>query len=731
MVASSWPGSMIRGASLRILVNVVKGPKCYEDVCTVGGVTYKECRDACYARGLLDDDTEWHDAIDEPSHWATGRRLRRLFVTILVYCEVGSPLNLWNHAWKSLSEDILYMKQKEFRFPGLVLQDSELQQYTLIEIEKLLKEHDKSLTDYPSLPLPDNAILTDIANSVLRQELNYDTEKEAKLHAELFAGMNGDQNKIYSSVLTSVENGDGQLFFVCGAGGTGKTYLYNTIIAKLRSVGKVVVPVASSGIAALLLPGGSTAHSRFKLPLNLTEQTMCEIHSGTRLASLMEMSDLIIWDEAPMAHRHCFETLDRTLRDLLSVQNPAAAEKPFGGKTVLLGGDFRQILPVIPQGTRQDTVLASISKSYLWAYAKVYTLSINMRLRAADKEFANWILNVGNGTAVTVPPAEGIDEEGHQIVVDKQFMINNYDDPLDAISEAAYPNFLESYSNREYLTERAILTPTNETAHKLNKHVLSKIPSEVEEYLSSDTVAIESTPVGDWTKHYTQEYLNSLEFPGLPNHKLGLKVGAPVMMLRNLNQKYGLCNGTRMVVKRLGHRVIDAVILTGTNVGAEVLIPRIQLSPNDTTNPFTFRRRQFPVRLCYAMTINKSQGQSLKQVALYLPKSVFSHGQLYVALSRVTTPGGLKILDASSDKSPTESVTNIVYREIFAALATSVSNANQNTTPHIDGINNQIQKILQVAMTMWLEDRYNRETVVIPNDQLNSYPVNANASSES
>ena len=97
----------------------------------------------------------------------------------------------------------------------------------------------------------------------------------------------------------------------------------------------------------------------------------------------------------------------------------------------------------------------------------------------------------------------------------------------------------------------------------------------------------------------------------------------------------------------------------------------------------------------------------------------------------VTTPGGLKILDASSEKSPTESVTNIVNREIFAALATSVSNANQNTTPHIDGINNQIQKILQVAMTMWLEDRYNRETVVIPNDQLNSYPVNANASSES
>ena len=109
--------------------------------------------------------------------------------------------------------------------------------------------------------------------------------------------------------------------------------------------------MASSGIAALLLPGGRTAHSRFKIPLNVTEDSICDIKKGTMLAELLIKTDLIIWDEAPMSHRHTFETLDRTLRDLLSTENSLASEKPFGGKTILLGGDFRQILPVIPHGT--------------------------------------------------------------------------------------------------------------------------------------------------------------------------------------------------------------------------------------------------------------------------------------------------------------------------------------------------------------------------------------------
>ncbi|RIA04389.1 hypothetical protein BRARA_K01375, partial [Brassica rapa] len=637
---------------LRMLLNVVKGPRGYDVLYTVGDVVYKKFKEACYARGLLDDDKEWHEAIEEPSSWATGRQLRRLFVLILVYCQVVDPLKLWEHTWMFLAEDILYMKRKEFRFPGLDLQDEQLKQYTLLEVEKHLKEHNQSLADYDELPRPDNSILSEVNNQVLRQELMYDVEKEKETHRVLFSAMNIDQQKVYAAILKSVDERLGQLIFVSGAGGTGKTYLYRTIIARLRSVGKVVIPVATAGIAALLLPGGRTAHSRFKLPLNLDDRSMCEIHKGSSLAALISKADLIIWDEAPMAHRHAFETLDRSFRDLLTHENPEASTQPFGGKTVLLGGDFRQILPVIPHGKRPDTVLASISKSYLWKMARVFTLSINMRLRQEDKDFAKWILQVGDGEADALPSNKPKHEEGNQIIVDKRFLISRSETPHEALAHAAYPNFLQNYRDKDYLKERAVLTPTNNTVHEVNAYLLSKIPSQAREYLSSDSVELEATPDDDWTTHYPSEYLNSLEFPGLPNHRLCLKVGAPVMMLRNLNQDQGLCNGTRMVVTRL-------------DVGEEVLIPRIQLSPTDTMHPFTFNRRQFPIRLCYAMTINKSQGQSLNQVALYLPRPVFTHGQLYVAMSRVTTPNGLKILDETSDMDGEDGVTNIVYKEIF------------------------------------------------------------------
>ncbi|KEH41712.1 PIF1-like helicase [Medicago truncatula] len=159
-------------------------------------------------------------------------------------------------------------------------------------------------------------------------------------------------------------------------------------------------------IAALLMSGGRTAHSRFGIPFIIDETSTCGVIPNTPLVSLVIKAKLIIWDEAPMMHKHCFEALDRSLRDVLKTVDERNKDIPFGGKVVVLGGDFRQILLVMPKATRLEIVYALINSSNLWRYCEVLTLTKNTRVLSGASEadieerelFSNWVLRVGDGT---------------------------------------------------------------------------------------------------------------------------------------------------------------------------------------------------------------------------------------------------------------------------------------------------------------------------------------------
>ncbi|KAG5536193.1 hypothetical protein RHGRI_023847 [Rhododendron griersonianum] len=181
-------------------------------------------------------------------------------------------------------------------------------------------------------------------------------------------------------------------------------------------------------------------------------------------------------------------------------------------------------------------------------------------------------------------------------------------------------------------------------------------------YLAADKMSEDDGMDRSITNRYPNEYLNSLDPTGLPPFKLELKVGCPIILLRNIVPKDGLCNGTRMMVVRCGSRIIEVKILTGEQFGKLAFIPRISLSPSSLDFPFHMTRRQFPVRLAYAMTINKSQGQSVKFVGVDLRTPVFSHGQLYVVLSRCMSFDRITVLLPEEEA---DSTTNIVYPEVL------------------------------------------------------------------
>nr|XP_018624252.1 uncharacterized protein LOC108944046 [Nicotiana tomentosiformis] len=386
----------------------------------------------------------------------------------------------------------------------------------------------------------------DTSNKLIRDELCYNRRALAEEHEELVKNLTGEQNCSYEKIITVVNENKGEFFFLYDFGGTCKTFIWRTLSSAIRSKGDIVLTVASSGIASLLLPGGRTAHSIFIISLNLTEDSTCNINQGTLLANLIAKAKLIIWDEAPIMHSYCFESLDRTLRDILIFKDASNLERPFGGKTVVLGGDFRQILHAI---------------------------------------LKDWIFAIGDGTI------DNSVDGNEKVEIPYDLLIKDSVDPISAILESTYPDFINHCNDIGYLQQRAILAPTLDMVESINEYMISLNHSPEKSYLSSDTICNSDQTYSVLEHVHTPEILNTIKCSRVPNHALTLKVGVPVMLLKNIDQSAGLCNATKLIITKLENQVIEAKVLSGHMARQKVFIPRMTLTPSDARIPFKFQRK--------------------------------------------------------------------------------------------------------------------------------------------
>ncbi|XP_050058802.1 uncharacterized protein LOC126550758 [Aphis gossypii] len=354
---------------LRLLLVNVRGPTSFQQLRTVDGELCVSYREACQRLQLLENDAHWDQTLNDAVISSHAHQIRTLFSIIISTCFPSSPIDLWIKYKDYMCDDILYQIQNRMGNPNIQISE-EIYNEALISIEDMCLIMSNKLLIQLGLTAP-NRPMHDAFNQELHRERLYDLNDLKELIQTNLPLLNEQQKYVFETLMKVTNDETGGIYFLDAPGGTGKTFLISLILATIRSQNKIALALASSGIAATLLEGGRTAHSALKLPLNMhsNETPTCNVSKNSAMAKVLQQCKLIVWDECTMAHKKSLEALDRTLKDLRSNNNR------FGGAMILLAGDFRQTLPVIPRSTPADELNACLKSSSLWKHVKVLHLS--------------------------------------------------------------------------------------------------------------------------------------------------------------------------------------------------------------------------------------------------------------------------------------------------------------------------------------------------------------------
>lgn len=377
------------------------------------------------------------------------------------------------------------------------------------------------------------------------------------------------------------------------------------------------------------------------MPVNENNEFLeASIDRNSPQGELIRMASVIIWDEAPMANRAVLECVEETCRRVMD------NDVPFGGKVVILLGDFRQTCPVIQRGTRVQVVDASIKSSPLWQHFKIFHLLVPIR-NAEDLLFATVVDAIGDGA-------------GPSISLD---MLDSIQLPVDLI-DFVFP--VQCLNEPVACVKRSILAPTNRQIDAYNATVIEHVEGVQRTYLAADSLKEADEAGIDSTRCSIIDYVARENPPGLPPHSLAVKTNAIYRLLQNFSLDRGLMKNMRVFMVEVGHRLVKVRMIRpndAANVTTsedDVLIPRISFTYS-LPSGHTLLRRQFPIAAAYATTFNSCQGLTLDAVGVDLTRDVFSHGQLYTALSRIRHRSHAKLLLRPGESS----TTNVTFLDIL------------------------------------------------------------------